>query len=87
MTGISRLQARPFTVGGSSTKSDTSRPGCIDHDGRCRLVDSDLSGCLRLAPPGFGKITVERGRRMSLPTPLNERLSMTEPSGALASCA
>jgi hypothetical protein len=28
-----------------------------------------------------------RGALMSLPTPPNERLSMTEPSGALASCA
>jgi hypothetical protein len=32
-------------------------------------------------------VTFGRGARMSLPTPPNERLSMTEPSGALASCA
>ena len=32
-------------------------------------------------------LATTRGALMSLPTPPNERLSMTEPSGALASCA
>jgi hypothetical protein len=32
-------------------------------------------------------VTFGRGALMSLPTPPNERLSMTERSGALASCA
>src|SRR5262249_19257473 len=32
-------------------------------------------------------VTFGRGALMSLPTPPNERLSLTEPSGALASCA
>ena len=32
-------------------------------------------------------VTFGRGTLMSLPRPLNERLSLTEPSGALASCA
>ena len=32
-------------------------------------------------------VTFGRGALMSLPTPLNDRLSLTGPSGALASCA
>jgi hypothetical protein len=32
-------------------------------------------------------VTFGHGALMSLPTPPNERLSLTEPSGALASCA
>ena len=35
----------------------------------------------------LGGVTFGRGALMSLPTPPNERPSMTEPSGALASCA
>src|SRR5215470_7504193 len=32
---------------------------------RCQVTENDVSWRLRLAPPGFGKITVERGRRRS----------------------
>src|SRR5260221_3699489 len=38
---------------------------CAYHAGRCQVTENDVSWRLRLAPPGFGKIAVERGRRRS----------------------
>jgi hypothetical protein len=47
---------------------------------------TSTGGCVRYACRSAA-VTFGRGALMSLPTPPNERLSMTEPSGALASCA
>jgi hypothetical protein len=38
-------------------------------------------------PWRWAAVTFGRGALMSLPMPPNEKLSMTEPSGALVSCA
>jgi hypothetical protein len=49
--------------------------------------DSEAMGISASYTYRSAAVTFGRGALMSLPMPPNERLSMTEPSGALASCA
>src|SRR5215471_12582148 len=61
LPGFSAHPVAESAVGGSSTKSLSSRRDAT----HCPATENGISWRLRLAPPGFGKITVERGRRRS----------------------
>jgi hypothetical protein len=64
-----------------------SRRAALIHHWMIPLTRTVGERVRKLYLPLGGPVTFGRGALMSLPTPPNERLSLTEPSGALASCA